>query len=122
MDNLNMEQKRYESAIKTLADTKTTLFTLVLLAENLPIEETARAIENLSQLKINVPTLIINEIIPNEVLKGNWFLERRRSTQNRYINIINKRFKDLYKIEVPLFETDITGIENMRKIGKILYG
>ncbi|KPQ44926.1 MAG: putative arsenical pump-driving ATPase [Candidatus Methanoperedens nitroreducens] len=122
LDNLNIEQKRYENAIKILADTKTTLFTLVLLAENLPIEETARAIENLSQLKINVPALIINEIIPTEVLKGNWFLEKRRSTQDRYLDIIGKRFKDLYKKEVPLFETDITGIENMRKIGKILYG
>ncbi len=122
LDNLKIEQKRYENAIKTLSDTKTSLFTLVLLAENLPIEETARAIDNLSQLKINVPSLIINEIIPNEVLKGNWFLEKRRSTQDKYLNIINKRFKDLYKTEVPLFETDIMGIENMRKIGKILYG
>lgn len=93
-----------------------------MLAENLPIEETARAIENLSQLNIKVQALVINEIIPKEVLEGNWFLEKRRSTQDKYLGIIDKRFNGLHKKEVPLFETDITGIDNMRKIGKILYG
>ncbi|SNQ61927.1 ArsA family ATPase [Candidatus Methanoperedens nitratireducens] len=122
MESLKNEQKKYETAIKTLADTQSTLFSLVLLAENLPIEETARAIENLSQLNIKVQALVINEIIPKEVLEGNWFLEKRRSTQDKYLGIIDKRFNGLHKKEVPLFETDITGIDNMRKIGKILYG
>lgn len=119
---LKMEQQKYENAMKILADKRETLFTLVMLAENLPIEETARAVENLGQLRIIVQALIINELIPIDVLKGNWFLEKRRSTQDRYLGIINKKFEGIPKKEVPLFETDITGMENIRKIGKILYG
>ncbi len=118
---LKIEQQKYENAMKTLADKRETLFTLVMLAENLPIEETARAVVNLNQLKIKVQALIVNELIPIDVLEGNWFLEKRRSMQDKYLGIINKKFKSIPKKEVPLFETDITGIENIRKIGKILY-
>ncbi len=56
------------------------------------------------------------------MLKGNWFLERRRATQDKYLKQIDEKFKDLIRAEVPLFESDIYGVENLRKVGKVLYG
>jgi arsenite-transporting ATPase len=121
IDDLKKEKLRYDNAIKGLADQSTSAFTLVLLPEKLPIEETARAFEDLGGFGIKVPALIINEVIPPEVLKGNWFLERRRATQERYLVEIQQRFANTIRKEVPLLETDAYGIGNLRKIGGYLY-
>lgn len=121
IEGLKKEKQRYDQAIKSLSDENISAFNLVLLPEKLPIEETARAIDDLSKFGINVPTLIINEVIPTEVLNGNWFLERRRATQEKYFREIDIRFKAVTKKNVPLFETDVYGIQSLRKVGKHLY-
>jgi arsenite-transporting ATPase len=86
------------------------------------VEESARAIEDLGKFGIEVPGMIVNEVIPKEVLKGNWFLERRRALQEKYLTEINSRFKGRIIREVPLYDTDIVGIESLRKVGRDLYG
>ena len=63
----------------------------------------------------------MNEVIPADVLNGNWFLERRRATQEKYFQEIETRFKNMLRKDVPLFDTDIYGIESLRKVAKHLY-
>jgi len=121
IDSLNKEKARYDNAVKALSDNSLSAFILVLLPERLPIEETARAFENLAQFNIKVKALIINEVIPTDVLKGNWFLERRRATQDNYLKEIEVRFSGISRREVPLLETDAYGMENLRKVARILY-
>jgi arsenite-transporting ATPase len=121
LEGLKKEKQRYDQAVKSLSDETISAFNLVLLPEKLPIEETARALEDLGKFGINVASLIVNEVIPPEVLKGNWFLERRSATQEKYFREIETRFKNVLKQNVPLFDTDIYGIESLRKVGKHLY-
>lgn len=120
--DLEAEKVRYDRSVRGLSDETISAFNLVLLPEKLPIEETARAIEDLGGFGIKVRSLIINEVIPPEVLQGNWFLERRRATQEKYLAEIEERFPSIARKQVPLFETDIYGIENLRKVGRALYG
>lgn len=120
--DLELEKARYDRSVKGLSDTSISAFNLVLLPEKLPIEETARAIEDLGGFGIKVRSLIINEVIPREVLNGNWFLERRRATQDKYLKEIDQRFSSITRKEVPLFDTDIYGIDMLRKVGRELYG
>ncbi len=120
--DLRKEKERYDAAVRALSDGDTSAFNLVLLPEKLPVDETERAAEDLATFGIHVRSLIINEVIPRDVLQGNWFLERRRATQDKYLKQIDEKFKDLIRAEVPLFESDIYGIENLRKVGKLLYG
>jgi arsenite-transporting ATPase len=122
LDGLKQEKQRYDQAVKSLSDETTSAFNLVLLPEKLPIEETARAVEDLSKFGINVASLVVNEVIPTHVLNGNWFLEKRRATQEKYFREIETRFRGILRSEVPLFETDVYGIESLRKVGKHLYG
>ena len=122
INDLKAEKARYDAAVRALSDQATSAFNLVLLPEKLPVDETERAVEDLGSFGINVPALIINEVIPREVLQGNWFLERRRATQDKYLRVIEDKFSGMIRSEVPLFETDIYGIENLRKVGKTLYG
>ena len=121
IEGLKKEKQRYDQAVKSLSDETISAFNLVLLPEKLPVEETARAIGDLSKFGINVSTLIVNEVIPTEVLNGNWFLERRSATQEKYFREIETRFKNVLRKNVPLFDTDIYGIQSLRKVGKHLY-
>ena len=121
LENLKKEKERYDQAVKSLSDENLSAFNLVLLPEKLPIEETARAIIDLSKFGVKVPALIVNEVIPAEVLKGNWFLERRKATQDKYFQEIEVRFNGVLKKNVPLFETDIYGANKLREVAKFLY-
>lgn len=120
-EDLKKEKERYDEAVKRLSDEKLTAFNLVMLPEKLPIEETARAINDLAKFGIKVQSLIVNEVIPTEVLKGNWFLERRSGTQERYLREIEDRFGGILKKNIPLLETDVYGVHNLRKIAGFLY-
>ncbi len=122
ISDLKKEKARYDMAVKALSDQVTSSFNLVLLPEKLPVDETERAVHDLAGFGINVPSVIINEVIPREVLKGNWFLERRRATQDKYLKDIDVKFKEMIRKEVPLFETDIYGLDSLRQVGKVLYG
>jgi len=121
LQNLKKEKTRYDQAVKSLSDEQLSAFNLVLLPEKLPIEETARAVGDLGKFGIRVRTLIVNEVIPPKVLKGNWFLERRRATQEKYLHEIAARFNAILRKQVPLFETDVYGVQKLREVAKFLY-
>jgi len=59
--DLERDRQRYEAALNVLRDDSTTVFTLVLLPERLPIEETRSAISGLDRLGIPVKALVINQ-------------------------------------------------------------
>jgi arsenite-transporting ATPase len=122
IEDLKREKERYDAAVRALSDGTISSFNLVTLPEKLPIDETERATNDLEKFGIIVRSLIINEVIPIDVLKGNWFLERRRETQERYLVDIETRFKHMVRAEVPLFETDVFGLGALRRVGEHLYG
>lgn len=59
-DNLNRDKQRYEHALAVLRDAATTVFSLVLLPERLPLEETQSAMSGLAKLGITVQALVVN--------------------------------------------------------------
>ena len=41
---------------------------------------------------------------------------------NSYLQEIDERFGDKLRVQVPLFETDIYGLDRLRRVGRGLYG
>jgi arsenite-transporting ATPase len=121
-ENLNRDKRRYENALSVLSDPKRTVFSLVLLPERLPIEETQSAITGLEKLGIDVQSLVINQTIQKDVINGNSFLTSRSVLQDEYLNEIEKRFHHLSISRLPLFDHDISDLEALREVGDILYG
>jgi arsenite-transporting ATPase len=119
---LKREKERYDGAVRSLSDSEMTSFNMVLLAERLPVEETARAVRDLSGFGIDVPSLIINQVIPLDSLEGNRFLTKRRENQERFLGEIAERFRGKLLKHVPLLESDIHGLEMLRLVGNHLYG
>ncbi len=121
-DSLNRDKQRYEHALSVLKDSTTTVFSLVLLPERLPVEETQSAMSGLAKLGISVQALVINQAIQSEVIEGNRFLQARASLQSGYQDEIDRRFAALTKARLPLFDHDISSVAALREVGEILYG
>lgn len=122
MEDLKKDKKRYDTALNVLRDKTSTVFNLVLLPERLPIEETQSAITGLSKLGIPVQGIVINQTILPEVIEGNRFLQARADLQKKYMGEIDARFKKLLQIKLPLLDHDISELESLREVGRLLYG
>jgi len=122
LENLSRDKLRYETALSMLRDPKNTIFSLVLLPERLPVEETQSAMKGLERLGISVQALVINQTIQPEVIEGNQFLASRYNLQSGYHREIEKRFSQVIRTNLPLFHHDISNLDMLRKVGKYLYG
>ncbi len=120
-EDLERDKRRYEDALNVLGNRSTTVFTLVLLPERLPIEETNSAITGLSRLGIPVQALVVNQCILPEVVEGNRFLAARAKLQARYMEEIDTRFGDLLRSRLPLLDRDVSNLSTLRHVGKVLY-
>ena len=121
-EDLERDKRRYEKALAVMQDREATTFTLVLLPERLPIEETHSAITGLDRLGIPVQALVVNQCILPEVIEGNRFLAARAKLQARYLDEIEQRFADLPKVHLPLLDRDVSDISTLREVGELLYG
>jgi arsenite-transporting ATPase len=121
-ETLERDKQRYEHALSVLRDSTNTIFSLVLLPERLPVEETQSAMSGLKNLGISVQALVVNQAIQPEVIEGNRFLQARANLQSGYQEEIDKRFATLARARLPLFDHDISSPAALREVGKILYG
>ncbi len=121
-DDLEADKRRYDNALNVMQNRATTIFTLVLLPERLPIEETQSAMTGLKRLGIPVQALVVNQCILPEVIEGNRFLAARARLQGRYLEEIEKRFGDLPKSRLPLLDHDVSELSTLRQIGEMTYG
>ena len=118
---LEREKQRYDHALSVLRDKTTTVFSLVLIPEKLPIEETHSAIAGLDRLGISVQALVINQCILPEVIEGNRFLASRAEVQGRYLEQIAARFGNLTRARLPLLNRDVSELDTLRTVGGLLY-
>ncbi|MBI4303022.1 MAG: TRC40/GET3/ArsA family transport-energizing ATPase [Chloroflexi bacterium] len=121
-ESLEQDKQRYDKALDVMRSTQTTVFTMVLLPERLPIEETNSAIIGLSLLGIPVQALVINQCILPEVIEGNRFLDARARLQARYLSEIENRFHDRLRTQLPLLDHDVSDVTALREVGELLYG
>jgi arsenite-transporting ATPase len=121
-ESLNQDKLRYENALAVLKDPIDTIFSLVLLPERLPVEETQSAMKGLDKLGIPVQALVVNQTIQPQVIEGNRFLAARARLQAGYQAEIDQRFAALEKVRLPLFDHDISSLSALREVGEFLYG
>ena len=73
-----------------LLSPRVTAFVLVLVAERLPIEETARAIAQLEEAGVRLGALIVNRVLPEA--SPDPFLVARHEQERVYLDEIDRRF------------------------------
>lgn len=84
--------------------------------------DTAPTGKTLRELAIPVHKLIVNQVIPEQVIRGNEFLQRRSQMQQGFLEEIQGRFNDKEQIVLPQLMQDLSNLEGLRAIGELLYG
>ncbi len=110
---------KYERALAVMRNDEQTRFVFVLHPEAISINETRRAIGELSKLEIENYALIVNSIIPPQVIENELFAARSRM-QKTYLKQIEDQIPYPTTF-MPLLAGEIKGIGRLRQVGKIFF-
>jgi arsenite-transporting ATPase len=101
-----------------LLSPRVSAFILVLVAERLPIEETARAIEQLNEAGVTIGGLVVNRILP--ATSPDPFLQSRHAQEVIYLDEIDRRFANYSRVRVPQLPSDVHGVKTLEALSHIL--
>jgi arsenite-transporting ATPase len=113
---LRQRAERFAEARKRLH--AESVFHPVLQAERLPIEETARVIEQLRDTQIPIGALYVNRLWPAD--EASAFVTERVAQQNEYLAEIRERFSEFALIEVAQSARDIVGRDQLDRLAERL--
>ena len=102
-----------------LISPRITAFVLVLNAERLPIEETARALAQLDEAGVRVGALIVNRVLPPSSMDP--FLIARQAQERVYLDEIDTRFADVPRAAGAAVPRDVHGLETLQTIAAALF-
>lgn len=102
-----------------LVSPRVTAFVVVLVAERLPIEETARALIQLDEAGVRVGALVVNRVLPAS--SPDPFLVARQAQERVYLDEIDRRFTNVPIVRVPQLPRDVHGIETLEIIAAALF-
>ena len=101
-----------------LLSPRVSAFMLVLVAERLPIEETARAIEQLQEAGVTIGGMVINRVLP--ATSPDPFLRSRHDQEQIYLDEIDRRFAAHARVRVPQLPSDVHGVKTLEHLAGLL--
>ncbi|MEM3503856.1 MAG: ArsA family ATPase [Nitrososphaeria archaeon] len=116
-------RKRTEDAKKILTDSEKTAFFFVTLPLALPIAVIERFISWVKAFEIPVGGVIVNGVIPKRLGYGenvSSYVVNKLKEQESYLETIHKKFPGLVRAYVPLYETEVIGLEMVSKVAYAL--
>jgi arsenite-transporting ATPase len=119
---LDMRQ-RTEKGRKLLTDSERTAFFFVTLPLALPIAVIERFITWVEAFNIPVGGVIVNEVLPKEQFdmeNTSSYIVNKVKEQDHYLEIINNKFHGLVRAYIPLFETEVTGLNMITRVAEAL--
>jgi arsenite/tail-anchored protein-transporting ATPase len=117
--SLGERLERLQEFRARLVSPRVTAFVLVLMAERLPIEETARALAQLEDAGVRVGALIVNRVLPEA--SPDPFLVARHEQERVYLDEIDRRFASVPRLRVPQLARDVHGIDTLQIIAGALF-
>jgi arsenite-transporting ATPase len=111
--------QRIESVRNLLHDSGQTSFTLVTIPEAMSVLETERYLELLREQGVPVRNLIVNRV--EQEHEDCKYCRARVRTQRPWMKEIKAKFGDLNQHYIPLMAKEVRGIEDLKKIGKLIW-
>lgn len=123
MDYLLNLRGRLDRAKALLTDESKTAFFFVTLQEALPIAVIRRFISWFDEFGIPVGGVLVNMQIDKDSVSDDApeFVKNRVAMQAEYMQQINEQFAGMVRAVVPLFETEVRGVESLRRVADYLF-
>ena len=111
--------QRIAAVQKLLHDKEQTSFTLVTIPEAMSVRETERYLELLTEQGVPVRDLIVNRV--EQEHDACQYCRARVRSQRPWMKHIASTFRDLKLHYVPLQPKEVRGIDDLKKIGKLIW-
>jgi arsenite-transporting ATPase len=123
MEYLLNLRERMAHAKELLTDPELTAFFFVTLPEALPIAVITRFINWFHEFGIPVGGVVVNMLIDEASVAGDApdFVKNRVAMQADYMDQIWKTFDGGVRALVPLFETEVRGVDMLRRTADRLF-
>ena len=123
MEYLLNLRERMAHAKQLLTDDKLTSFFFVTLPEALPIAVITRFIGWFHDFNIPVGGVIVNMQIDKSSVKDDSpdFVKNRVSMQDAYMEKIDQEFGNRVRAVLPLFETEVRGVDMLKRMVNLTY-
>ncbi|HLV36598.1 MAG TPA: ArsA family ATPase [Spirillospora sp.] len=112
--------KTLDRVRELLADPEVASMRLVVNPEKMVIKETQRTYTYLNLYGYATDAILCNRIIPDEVTDPYFDMAKDRQREN--LALIGEAFGELPLLKAPLFGSEITGLDSLRKLSDALYG
>ena len=112
--------ERIAAVRKLLHDSEQTSFTLVTIPEAMAVRETQRYLELLREQSVPVRDLIVNRV--EQEHEGCKYCAARVRSQQPWLKQITSKFPDFKFHYVPLMAKEVRGVDELKKIGKLIWG
>ncbi|RME51793.1 MAG: arsenic transporter [Caldilineae bacterium] len=124
MDYLLTFRERMQHAKELLTDPAKTAFFFVTLPEALPIAVIRRFINWFHEFGIPVGGVVVNMLIDSANIHEDAaeFVKNRVEMQAGYMQEIETTFNSMVRAVVPLFDTEVRGIEMLNRTTDALFG
>jgi len=123
MDYLLNLRNRMAHAKALLTDKALTSFFFVTLPEALPIAVITRFIEWFHEFNIPVGGVVVNMVIDKQSVKDDSpdFVKNRVAMQDAYMIKIDQEFGNRVRASLPLLETEVCGVDMLKRMVALLY-
>jgi arsenite-transporting ATPase len=111
--------ERITAVRKLLHDSEQTSFTLVTIPEAMAVRETERYLELLREQGVPVRDLIVNRV--EQEHEGCPYCHARGRSQQPWLKEITSKFRELKFHHVPLMAKEVRGVDQLKKIGKLIW-
>lgn len=118
MLSLSDRLERLRGMRARLMSGRTAGFVLVLIPERLPVEETARAIDQLDEAGVRVAAIVVNRVLPEK--SNDPFLTARRDQETVYLDEIKQRFSAYPRVQIPQLASDVYGLAALQRVSGYL--
>jgi arsenite/tail-anchored protein-transporting ATPase len=118
-------RKRINAASSILTDREKTAFFFVLVPEEMVLIDTRKAAEMFARFDVPIGGYVVNRVLPEDLAAGDGvpaYLRNRLQLQERYLGEIDRQFGAEVLASVPELERDVTGLEMIEKLARIMYG
>jgi arsenite-transporting ATPase len=124
MDYLINFRERMQQAKELLTDPQRTAFFFVTLPEALPIAVIRRFINWFNEFGIPVGGVVVNMLIDKTGVADDTaeFVKNRVAMQAEYMGEIEQTFDKMVRGIVPLFDTEVRGVEMLNRTTNALLG
>jgi len=94
---------------------------LVTIPEGLGVAQTERIWREFDKFGIKIGGVIVNNLIPENIILDTGLLQKRREVQSEYVNTLEEQYVETSLVKLHLQDYEVKGLNALKDVEKELY-